>query len=891
MAAGSGYDSGVLSVADQAKEWIDRVNSGAGVSGGWRLQFVRYRTRRRFSAESPAVPDPSVTDVNGDPVASVPSGSTEPCPELPVRIRRFVPGCPWALVDQAVRYLHRIAPYTGIVYNGVKLGGSYRPTTTMWQRDEQSQSPGERGSLGTYTLVQDLVEVAECPDELLAPTASSCQAYEETRYVWDADSVEELPVSCEQGVTWSIRAVQRNEDGTYDYQLVKTVSKTSPWGPVTIECTPQQETAEWGWKNLYGEPGSGLYAVSCGSDGQTPVDLPPECDERGVLTQVQLTQNQDCTFDAVVRRRTSKPFQDEWTDGTSCRPETTTSYENQRSMPPVPEAAPGEAVRVQMRRNADDTYSGSVSVRAAPEPLDYGWTEGTGCRERTVRVLQNQAGMPSVPALSSLPEGATLEASLTRSEDCLWDARFSVTAPPEPFAADWTQGSLCRPVEVSVRQGAAAAPDPSEFLPGEAGDVVSGSVQRNADCTYDWRRETRKAAPPVPAADRSWIQGTECRPETVTVYQNEAARPEVPAPSGGREVSASLRRNEDCTWDGQVAVREPAAPGHMHWTEGSSCRPVEAHHFVSQPAYDVPAPGEGESVSASVSRNADCTYEFSYKVQRPYGGADVEWTDGTPCQPRRHTLWVDRKDMPSVASAGDGETVSASLRFDPSSCTWSGEQVVAGPRARDDAAWTEGTECTPVEAHRVESAASVDLPAVGSDALLSASVSRNPDCTYDYTYKLERATPRDTGWIEWDSEQRTTNGVLRYHHGTRHFFNQDTIPVPDRGSDVRISVSLNRFCKYDGTLTYSDLYEWVSRGDEEGGIREGTYDEDSLPVWDPNQCRFFVRRTTYRTQTFLGNGNSGTEAYASGRAVKSWGHGGIRTYVTEAHTENVYLDV
>ena len=747
----SAYDG--EAVAKQAKEWIDRVNASAGPSGGWRLQVIRFRTRRRFGKpdsllEPVPEPDPSVTDVNGDPVASLSDDSSgDPCDELPVRIRRFVPGCPWALVDQAVRYLHRIAPYRGIVYNGVRLEGAYRPTLTEWRRDEQSLSPAERGSLGTYTLIQDLVEITECPDELLAPTASSCQAYEETKFVWDADSVEELPVTCEQGVSYSIRAVRRNDDGTYDYQLVKTVSKTSSWGPVTIECTPQQETVEWGWKNLYGEPGSGLYAEPCGSGGRTLVDLPPECDERGVLTQVQLTQNQDCTFDATVRRRTSKPYEDEWTDGTSCRPETTTSYENQLSMPPVPEAAPGETVRVQMKRNQDDTYSGTVSVRAAAEPLDYSWTDGTECRERSVRVLQNQVVMPSVPQLSSLPAGSSLEASLSRSEDCLWDARYTVTAPPEPFEMEWTQGSLCRPDEVSVRQGVATAPDASEFLPREPGDTVSGSVQRNADCTYDWRKETRKAAPPIPAADRSWTQGTACRPETVTVYQNEAARPNVPAPTGGREVSASLRRNEDCTWDGQVTVREPAEPDHMQWTEGSPCRTVDAHYLVNQQSYSVPAPGEGETVSASVSRNQDCTYDVSYKVRGPASGEAVQWTAGSACRPVTHRAWFDVKNRPSFTQPALGRTVDASLRFNPDDCTWSGQEGVAESEA-GSVEWTEGSSCRAVEARMQFNQRSLAVPAPGTGESVSVSVSRNADCTYDVVRKVRK--PHDAqAPVQW----------------------------------------------------------------------------------------------------------------------------------------------
>ncbi len=743
--ADSGYDSGVLSVADQAKEWIDRVNSGTGLSGGWRLQFVRYRTRRKFDASS-FEPDPSVLDANGDPVASLRSGSSEdPCDELPVRIRRFVPGIPWALVDQAIRYLHRIAPYTGIVYNGVRLEGTYRPTLTMWQRDEQSLSPAERGSLGTYTLIQDLVEITECPDELLVPTASSCQAYEETKYVWDADSVEELPVTCEQGVSYSIRAVQRNEDGTYDYQLVKTVSKTSSWGPVTIECTPQQETVEWGWKNLYGEPGSGLYAVPCGSDERTLVDLPPQCDERGVLTQVQLSQNQDCTFDATVRRRTSKPYEDEWTEGTSCRPETTTAYENQLSMPPVPEAAPGETVRVQMRRNQDDTYSGTVSVRAAPEPLEYSWTDGPSCRPRTTTVLRDQVERPSVPATTP---GQTLDASLERNQDCLWDARFSVTDPAPSEDITWTEGSQCRVVEahrlLSQADYAGLVPAPGE------GESVSASVERNADCTYDVSYKVQHRAD-VGAAP-SWTDGPACRQTTHTLYVSVPEMPPVPDADPGGLVRASLSFSEsDCTWSGQVSVTEPVDPANQV----------------------------------------------------------AEWDDGPSCQRTHHTLYVSRPgERPEIPSADPGGSVHASLSYNESDCTWSGQVSKTDPRASDVAEWTNGSECrlsyVTMSTNLPEPTRQFD---VGTGYSYQARVSRNSDCTYDVTEVREVPQP----WT-WREDWYSRDG----RHTIFRYGNQDS---PLIRSDTRYIVR-NDFRKDESTCLYDGSWSETDPADGGGGERD-----------------------------------------------------------------------
>ena len=86
------------SIVKQAREWIDRVDAGRGLSNSWRLQIIQKRYRKRD------VPSDTGTALECD---------GESCVGLPMRIRRFVPGCPWALVDQAIRYLVCKAPYEG----------------------------------------------------------------------------------------------------------------------------------------------------------------------------------------------------------------------------------------------------------------------------------------------------------------------------------------------------------------------------------------------------------------------------------------------------------------------------------------------------------------------------------------------------------------------------------------------------------------------------------------------------------------------------------------------------------------------------------------------------------------------------------------------------------
>ena len=95
-----------------AKDFIDRANGGTGPTGTWRLEVLQ----KRFSPKAGR--------------------------EIPIRIRRFLKGIPWAQVHDAIRYLISQAPYEGIIYNGVELDGKYRPTLTQWRRDDQEQVGG-----------------------------------------------------------------------------------------------------------------------------------------------------------------------------------------------------------------------------------------------------------------------------------------------------------------------------------------------------------------------------------------------------------------------------------------------------------------------------------------------------------------------------------------------------------------------------------------------------------------------------------------------------------------------------------------------------------------------------------------------------------------------------
>lgn len=924
-------------VKAQARAWVDGVNSAAGVSGGWRLQVLRLRTRRKFDGGSPG----TATDVNGDVVSSV--GAHAPdgkCDELPARLRRFVPGCPWALVDQAVRYLYEIAPYTGIVYNGVKVEGKYRPTLTQWVRDDQA-NVSERGANGTYTLIQDLIEVTDCDDSLAVATGASCSAYEETTFKWDADSVEPLPVECEQGVTWSIRSVSRSdEDGTYSYQLVKTTARTRHYGPALVECGPQAEVTEESWESAYGEPGA-FEARGCDFNG--PIETPPCDTEPGVRTQVQYRENPDCTFDVVVRRRSSKEFSDSWRDGTACRPQDVTVVRNAKTVPPAPVPAVGERVDRKLQRNEDNSYDVTDTVVRAPDPYSYSWTDGSACRRRSVEVLKAQKAKPPVPVIRS---GEILDADVQRNEDCTWDARFVVTKAPNAFVHSWTEGSACRPVDVRVAQNEPDIPVPPE--PG-AGETVSMTISRNADCTYDSRIQLVK---PAPESRLSWTQGSTCRPEVVTSWRRAAEAPSVPRPGVGEVVRASVSMNDDCTFDGQVTVIKPppkstlswsdgspcrpaehrvwqgwteipsvearaqgrmvsaslrrnddctydgtqevveAVPSQVSWTEGSSCRPVVARTAWGQRAVIVTTPSQGRTVSASVSRNADCTYDVTEKVTTSPSPSTATWTDGSCAQTTVHVLHENARSVPSPGPGDVGVVKRASFRRNED-CTYSGEVATSTSQAKmsTDLVYNSGPHVHTVMVYRNQTAPQKYEGTAVCDSARN-SFQMNEDCTYSgHAEKIvfdNTKWQKDSGDKTWYSIVTKPNGVTyKYKHTLRLFRGQDELPTPPKSKAGSISVSFDECGRYQGRYETTDLEEVSGEGVTNGvygGHRSGEIllkhgGMKKTSTGEKYDVKAYV-------EIYYGSGNEGSEL-AAVAAQKLWPglnlpkSGRFRVYATD----------
>lgn len=354
-----------------ARAWIDAAESR------WRLQILARRTR--------------LTDSGPKPV--------------PMRIRRFVEGLPWAYVKPAIDYLLSKAPYRGVIANGVDFGVAYRPTLTVWQRDAQQAALGSKGASAgdaTYTLIQDLIE-ADSDDVYAVGTSSSCSEEVVSEYVWDAPSVGELPQGG-MGVTYQIANVHRNDDGTFDYAIVKRTALTQHSGPFTIESNALRRVEHEMWDNVYvGADGSFLDSAGAPLAGfpETGVTLLDGGGSREVKIS-SVSENPDCTLKITVQTETSlaEEVRVLTSENQYQRLDETERMAQPGPLGPAPDATGGLVVRHESKLRSDGTYDNQVR-NETEQPVEASVREvSVGRRGRRVVVKSdNQAAPASTDAI------------------------------------------------------------------------------------------------------------------------------------------------------------------------------------------------------------------------------------------------------------------------------------------------------------------------------------------------------------------------------------------------------------------------------------------------------------------------------------------------------------
>ena len=174
-----------------------------------------------------------------------------------------------------------------------------------------------------------------------------------------------------------------------------------------------------------------------------------------------------------------------------------------------------------------------------------------------------------------------------------------------------------------------------------------------------------------------------------------------------------------------------------------------------------------------------------------------------------------------------------------------------------------------------------------TESASQGSASATPNGMGGANTQVTEVTPHpvDSGWIYWESTNKTVRGTYTYKCGVRVFKNLSTCPTPPSGVNGNLSVSINQYGLYDGCMTTSEMTGFEERGGgADGGIKTGHIAVERR-VWDPKKQAWYLERYSASTRVYYGTGNEGSEAAAAASDYYIPGvHLRPRKYITSAPT-------
>ena len=270
--------------------------------------------------------------------------------------------------------------------------------------------------------------------------------------------------------------------------------------------------------------------------------------------------------------------------------------------------------------------------------------------------------------------------------------------------------------------------------------------------------------------------------------------------------------------------------------------------------------GQGQSITASVSRNELGLFDGNFRkvVGKPYGEEQIASVENDSQTVEFHTF--QNLDAPPTMNAGQGESITASVSRNELGLFDGNYRVTKAKGLPPTMVAEVNNAYRSTQIYQFQNLEKADVPSGGNGQQVTASANRNEFGLFDGKYTIETAQPFDSGWTTWDSKTVTASGTYWYHHGLRLFYNQEH-PLTDgmRGSNVSVSARMNEFGLFDGQLTYSDLYDWTEGGGSDGGgHKDGEVTVEQALV-DPLGVAW-KRNATVRVTKYWGKGNEASEA-------------------------------
>lgn len=884
-------------VVQKARAWVDNVNTANGLASGWRLEVISKRYRYQKDAQS---------------------GTKK---RVPVRIRRFARGLPVGLVHEAIRYLDSLAPYTGFIFNGERVALNYRPTNTTWMRDDQHSVDGNAS--GTYTLVQDLIEEGSL-DDFEAPSTGSCSEEVVTKWVWDATTVEDLP-QWEQGVTYSIQAVNRKEDGTFDYALIRRRALTQHLPETVTECNEFEAVYTETWDNVYGTP------PNFTEDTGTPISIPAPCESvNGTSVAIQIAENQDCTFRISVTKRVTKKA----TSADSCA---RTKFEHtdgevvrgaNAKLGEAPAAKNGITETRRSEVRPDGKYDTTREVRTEL-PVSEAVVEVRKTIRGTTKSVTDR-NQKSPASYSSLAVGESVRSSMTPgglydnvrerveakatgtiAEGCsktIFDhtdqSTDNVTSKPGKCVeaaggGKWHErrvsltdlgtwdvqitdhGEL--PVsgavveaERTLRGTSITTTNRNQVASAGTGGLALGESRRSSQTNGGrWDTVVRKVDA-VSAGTIAENCSRNAEAHTHGTTNNQTDKPVVERTvETNVEHTCSARLTDYGTWDvdTQTVTHNPLR---AQVVSGSSAVVTQTTSLYRNSIAPVSATGAAVNVEvrANASLNSHGSFDGQVETSR-YNTLEKSVTVSEASKVTMSTVGVNSTAVP-VVSAGAGEEASVSISLNShGSIDYSMRNVKHIPRVlTSETRWA--TETTRTTTQTIDQNTNLTVPGE------FGTVTGNFDGYGTVTSSSTQYEPKEvsSGWITWQSENVTPSGRMKYEHGVYIFKNYTRASLDaafggmkDKNGSCRANI--NQYGRYDGELAYSALKSWNldngAGGSQQGGIHSGTV---TVVGRDGYERKFY-------TKTYFGSGNRGAEASTRANQIIVEGLSlGERTYVT-----------
>ena len=813
-------------IADEAKKWVDSVNSASGGAAGWRLEVLSKTYRKKVKDKDPT--------------------------ETPLRIRRFVRGLPWALLHEAVKYLLSIAPYEKIIYNGVPIDGKYRPTITRWIRDDQERVNGQ--ATGSYTLVQDLIQ-EEIIDEYKSTTSGNCSEEIVTTWRWDDPDVVDITTFEDygaQGISYSIQAVHRTEDGSFEYAVVKRISKTQHTSPLQVECDEYFITTSESWNGLYGDPSTG-FRDSSGS----PVTVPEPCQRPdGTVITRQVTVDQDCTYRVSIQTRTAKVVPDVNSTCTKTifeHRDTRTDQAVSSRTGEAPSAQGGVIKAFKSEKRQDGLYNVTSDVRTelpvsdssvehrktlrgsttttvnrnVSSPLNgtnmkigevrrSDKTEGGLYNTTRTEVANEPVGLinvdctktifehqhtttenvkdePSKKEVSEASGGVVHRLTARATEEGSWDVTEQIrTETPAPETSVEHRKTLRGATKTTVNRNVSSPLDGANMKIGEVrrSDKTEGGL-------YNTTR-TEVANEPVGLINVDCTKTIfEHQHTTTENVKDEPSKKEVSEASGGVVHRLTARATEEGSWDvtDQVRTETPVSESsveHRKTLRGSTTTTVNRN---------VSSPLNGANMKIGEVRRSDKTEGGLYNTTRTEVANEDVGNIAEVCSAtsvmHSHSITDNVKDKPSDVEQGDPGVNTEKVKTVRITETgsWDVEtRTVTHKPFNDTIIATVNNPSQIVQTHVFQNSPEIPSINVGPGQNVSANVSRNNVGSYDGSYRVVKGKPfRKQEIARADNASQTVK--------IEAFQNLDNVPPMVAGPRQSISAnaSRNELGLFDGT--------------------------------------------------------------------------------------------